>query len=167
MEGVPNSGLILCEKAVQLHKKMYEEESSFSWKHRMAMEALQDARNTQLVPWRWEMICQYRSKFNFHHIFHWIHWRAPVYSQSNFQVWDRTQLLPVARQDTWALGRWKKESHNQVLCRCYRHHQVIRKAKWQIVIGVWRRTFHFWSTFFAWRWQSLLALQSLSDREQL
>ena len=30
MEGVPISGLILCEKAVQLHKKMYGEESSFS-----------------------------------------------------------------------------------------------------------------------------------------
>ena len=30
MEGVPISGPILCEKAVQLHKKMYGEESSFS-----------------------------------------------------------------------------------------------------------------------------------------
>ena len=30
MEGVPISGLILREKAVQLHKKMYGEESSFS-----------------------------------------------------------------------------------------------------------------------------------------
>ena len=30
MEGVPISGPILCEKAVQLHKKMYGEESNFS-----------------------------------------------------------------------------------------------------------------------------------------
>ena len=30
MEGIPISGPILCEKAVQLHKKMYGEESSFS-----------------------------------------------------------------------------------------------------------------------------------------
>ena len=30
MEGVPISGPILCEKAVQLHKKMYGVESSFS-----------------------------------------------------------------------------------------------------------------------------------------
>ncbi len=30
MEGIPISGLILCEKAVQLHKKMYGEESRFS-----------------------------------------------------------------------------------------------------------------------------------------
>ena len=30
MGGVPISGPVLCEKAVQLHKKMYGEESSFS-----------------------------------------------------------------------------------------------------------------------------------------
>ena len=30
MEGVPDSGPILCEKAVQLHKKMYGEEADFS-----------------------------------------------------------------------------------------------------------------------------------------
>ena len=30
MEGIPISGPILCEKAVQLHKKMCGEESSFS-----------------------------------------------------------------------------------------------------------------------------------------
>ena len=30
MEGVPISGPVLCEKAVQLHKKMYGEETSFS-----------------------------------------------------------------------------------------------------------------------------------------
>ena len=51
MEGVPISGPILCEKAVQLHKKMYGEESSFSGSiYRMAMEVLQEAWNTQLVP---------------------------------------------------------------------------------------------------------------------
>ena len=71
---------------------MYEWRVKFLWKNRMAIKALQEAQNMQLASWRWEIVCWYKSKCNFHHNFQWTTWKEHQLTLNQIFNCDETGL---------------------------------------------------------------------------
>ena len=126
------SGPILCEKAVQLHKKMYGEESSFSgstgWQWRFCkrhgirnlslegekLSADTEASGTFITSFN-EFVEEHQLTLN--QIFNCDE------TGLNFRLLPNKTL--AASFEHSAYGRkLSKECHNQCLCKCYRHLQV-------------------------------------------
>ena len=136
MEGVPITGPILCEKAVQLHKKLHGDQSQFSgstgwqWRfykcHGICNLSLQGEKLSADKEASGEFVSSFAEFIEQHH-----------FTLNQIFNCDETglnfRLLPdktlASSFEKSADGR--RESYNQCLCKCNRNHQITSSAHWK------------------------------------